>query len=210
MTDWWAELENELLSCVEEIGACHTRRGRTASRILRDVGRLASGDSGSRGQGTDVPRPVGDAGGPSRDGRRRHAPAAGRVTTGLDEMPPAMRSPRLQAIISRDFHPLLTHAPHARGCDGEARSRGSSRTAVATVVAMCCWPSRARRSRRAGPTRFLRVQWHVVELPEPIHIRLEGYVYNTSPLRGERRPPPRGGARQRRARGRRGMGVGLR
>ena len=49
MTDWWVELENELLTCVEEIGLCHTRRGRTAPWILRDVGGLAPGDSGPRG-----------------------------------------------------------------------------------------------------------------------------------------------------------------
>lgn len=30
---------------------------------------------------------------------------------------------------------------------------------------------------------FLRVQWHVIELPEPVHIKLEGYVYNDSPIR---------------------------
>jgi hypothetical protein len=39
------------------------------------------------------------------------------VTTGLDEMPSAISSPRTRARISRDFHRALTRAPPARGCD---------------------------------------------------------------------------------------------
>jgi hypothetical protein len=30
---------------------------------------------------------------------------------------------------------------------------------------------------------FLRVEWHVTQLPEPTRTRLEGYVYNDSPIR---------------------------
>ena len=30
---------------------------------------------------------------------------------------------------------------------------------------------------------FLSVQWHVVERREPIHFRIEGYVYNSSSMR---------------------------
>ena len=56
-------------------------------------------------------------------------------------------------------------------------------TAVATVVAMLLLAVSSPAQQESRPDGFLRVQWHVVELPEPIHIRLEGYVYNTSPLR---------------------------
>ena len=73
----------------------------------------------------------------------------------------------------------------------------SSMTAVATVVAMLLLAVSSPAQQESPPDGFLRVQWHVVELPEPIHIRLEGYVYNTSPLRvsdvrhqHERRPEP--------------------
>jgi hypothetical protein len=59
----------------------------------------------------------------------------------------------------------------------------SSMTAVATVVAMLLLAVSSPAQQESRPDGFLRVQWHVVELPEPIHIRLEGYVYNTSPLR---------------------------
>ena len=54
---------------------------------------------------------------------------------------------------------------------------------VATVVAMLLLAVSSPAQPESAPDGFLRVQWHVVELPEPIHIRLEGYVYNTSPLR---------------------------
>jgi len=60
---------------------------------------------------------------------------------------------------------------------------GSSMTAVATVVAVLLLAVSSPAQPESRPDGFLRVQWHVVELPEPIHIRLEGYVYNTSPLR---------------------------
>jgi hypothetical protein len=56
-------------------------------------------------------------------------------------------------------------------------------TAVAAVVATVLLAVSSPAQQESPPDGFLRVQWHVVELPEPIHIRLEGYVYNTSPLR---------------------------
>ena len=34
-----------------------------------------------------------------------------------------------------------------------------------------------------GARGFLRVQWHVAELREPVHLKLEGYVYNASSIR---------------------------
>jgi len=34
-----------------------------------------------------------------------------------------------------------------------------------------------------GAGGFLRVQWHVAELREPVHLKLEGYVYNASSIR---------------------------
>jgi len=60
---------------------------------------------------------------------------------------------------------------------------GISMSAVATVVVMLLLAVSSPAQQESRPDGFLRVQWHVVELPEPIHIRLEGYVYNTSPLR---------------------------
>ncbi len=56
-------------------------------------------------------------------------------------------------------------------------------SAVATVVVMLLLAVSSPAQQESRPDGFLRVQWHVVELPEPIHIRLEGHVYNTSPLR---------------------------
>jgi len=60
---------------------------------------------------------------------------------------------------------------------------GISMSAVATVVVMLLLAVSSPAQQESRPDGFLRVQWHVVERPEPIHIRLEGHVYNTSPLR---------------------------
>ena len=59
------------------------------------------------------------------------------------------------------------------------RREGSLMSAVVILLLAVSSPAQE----AARPDGFLRVQWHVVELPEPIHIRLEGYVYNTLPWR---------------------------
>jgi hypothetical protein len=52
---------------------------------------------------------------------------------------------------------------------------------AALVVVLLAVSSPAQETTGSGG--FLRVQWHVTELREPVHIKLEGYVYNASPIR---------------------------
>jgi hypothetical protein len=59
----------------------------------------------------------------------------------------------------------------------------SALTVMVTVVVVVLLAVSSPAQEENRSDGFWRVQWHVVELPEPIHIRLEGYVYNTSPIR---------------------------
>ena len=52
---------------------------------------------------------------------------------------------------------------------------------AAVVVVLLAASSSAQETTGSGG--FLRVQWHVTELREPVHVKLEGYVYNASPIR---------------------------
>jgi len=59
----------------------------------------------------------------------------------------------------------------------------NSMTAAATMVAILLLAVSSPAQEENRSDGFLRVQWHVVELSQPFRIRLEGYVYNASPVR---------------------------
>jgi hypothetical protein len=59
--------------------------------------------------------------------------------------------------------------------------RSALAAVAAVVVVLVAASSPAQET--AGSGGFLRVQWHVTRLLEPVPIKLEGYVYNDSPIR---------------------------
>lgn len=68
--------------------------------------------------------------------------------------------------------------------DSGTRARGRPALAVAAALLVAVLLAASSSAQDATPSgTFLRVQWHVIELPEPVHIKLEGYVYNDSPIR---------------------------
>jgi hypothetical protein len=52
---------------------------------------------------------------------------------------------------------------------------------MAAIVGLLAVSSTAQEPNRSDG--FLRAQWHVTQLPEPTRTRLEGYIYNDSPIR---------------------------
>ena len=61
--------------------------------------------------------------------------------------------------------------------------RGWSPRAVVAAVAFLTLPAIGAAEEAPGAGGFLRVQWHVTELREPVPLELEGYVYNSSSIR---------------------------
>jgi hypothetical protein len=59
--------------------------------------------------------------------------------------------------------------------------RSAGAVAAAAIVGLMAASSLAEEMPPAAG--FLRVQWHVTQLREPVHFKLEGYVYNDSPIR---------------------------
>jgi hypothetical protein len=59
--------------------------------------------------------------------------------------------------------------------------RSTLAAVAAVVVVLLAGSSPAQET--AGSLGFLRVQWHVTRLLQPVPIKLEGYVYNDSPIR---------------------------